>query len=135
MRFISCGSGLAALLFAATAQAQSLKNIGVTSAGTPVFLETKSVTKASGIITATLRTELKPPIKTSTGDMVSIRSVSMFDCAKQTSAMKERWFYYDAKGTKQARYDKPMQPGYGSAIKGSIADVGLAYLCAQPAKP
>jgi len=61
------------------------------------------------------------------------------DLAVHHAARVDRVFVigtnYDAKGTKQARYDKPMQPGYGTVIKGSIAEVGLAYLCAQPAKP
>ncbi len=132
---ISYSSIVAAALFAATANAQPLTKIGATSAGTPVMLEPKSVTRANGIVTATLRVGLQPPIKTANGDMLSMRSIMMFDCAKQTSATKERWFYFDAKGTKEARHDKPGIPGFGPAIKGSLADVGLAHFCAPGAKP
>lgn len=117
-------------LFSTSAQAQKLKEIGKTSAGTPVMLEGASKKGADGIITATLRVGLQPVIKTANGDMVMMRSTMMFDCAKQSTAMSERWFYFDAKATKEARHDKPGKPGYGPAIKGSLADVGLAGLCA-----
>jgi hypothetical protein len=132
---IMLGSAAALMLTAADTHAQSLTKIGATSAGTPVMLESKSVKRADGIITATLRVGLEPPIKTSDGDMVSMRSIVMFDCAKQTSAGKERWFYFDAKFTKQARHDKPGKPGFGPAIKGSLADVGLKHFCTPAAKP
>lgn len=137
MRFrcTSCLPGLALLMIGASADAQSLTKMGATTAGTPVMLETKSVSKANGITTATLRVGLQPPIKTTNGNMVAMRTIMMFDCAKQTTAMKERWFYFDEKFMKQARHDKPGIPGYGPPIKGSVADVGLAHLCAAGAKP
>jgi hypothetical protein len=116
------------------AQAQKLTEIGKTSAGSPVMLEPKSVTRADGIVTATLRVALQPPMKTAKGDMVSLRSVAMIDCAKQTTATKERWFYYDEKGTREARHDKPGIPGYGAAIKGSLADVAIIYFCTGAGK-
>jgi hypothetical protein len=112
--------------------AQALDSIGVTSAGTPVYAVRRSVSTANGITTVTLRVGLQPPIKTSNGDMVSLRSVTMIDCAKQTTATKERWFYFDAKQTKEARHDVPKIPGYGPAIKGSLADVAIRRFC--PAK-
>ncbi len=127
--FASAASGVTIVFAASTMQAQPLKQIGATSVGTPVMLETRSVKKAEGIITATLRVGLQPPIKTAGGDMVSMRSVAMIDCAKQTTATKERWFYFDAKGTKEARHDVPGKPGFGPAIKGSLADVALKYFC------
>jgi hypothetical protein len=117
------------LCIATTVHAQKLTEIGKTSAGTPVMLESGSRVTAAGITTATLRVGLQPTIKTANGDMVSMRSIMMFDCAQQTSATKERWFYFDAKGVKEARHDKPGKPGFGPAIKGSLADVGLAFVC------
>lgn len=111
--------------------AKGLTSIGATSAGTPVYLETKSVTRAGGIITATLRVGLQPTIKTAQGDMVSMRSIAMIDCANKTTATKERWFYFDEKGTKEARHDKPGKPGYGPALKGSLADVAIGHFCAE----
>jgi len=134
-RVSSISAAAALALIAISAGAQSLTKIGATSAGTPVMLEPKSVAKANGIITATLRVGLQPPIKTTNGDMVSMRTIMMFDCAKQTSATKERWFYFDDKFKMEARHDKPGIPGYGPALKGSVPDVGLAHFCAPGAKP
>ena len=142
-RFVRWCAALTALLFAQlpgarALSAQAQQQIGLTSAGTPVMLETRSVTRAGGIITATLRVAMQPPIKTSNGDIVSMRSIAMIDCAKQTTATKERWFYFDAKGTKEARHDKPGIPGFGPAIKGSLADVALVHFCSStksPARP
>lgn len=119
----------AALLAPQPAEAQALKEIGKTPAGTPVYLEPKSVSRANGIVTATLRVALAPPIKAPTGDYVALKSVAMFDCAKQTSATKERWFYTDAAFKKVTRHDVPGKPGFGPALKGSLADVGLTALC------
>lgn len=62
------------LSFASVAHAQQLTNIGVTSVGTPVMLEARSVSRANGIVTATVRAVLQPPIKTPKGDFNSTRS-------------------------------------------------------------
>ena len=118
--------------FARAVHAQALKTIGATSAGTPVLLEPKSVARAGGIVTATLRVALSPPMKTAGRSLVSLRSTTRIDCAAQTSATKERWFYYDAKFKDEARHDTPGKPGYGPAIKGSLADVALKHFCTIP---
>lgn len=123
-----CGAAL--VLLASSLEAQKLKEVGKTSAGTPVMMEGASKKGADGIITATFRVGLQPVIKTANGDMVMMRSILMFDCAKHTSASKERWFYFDAKATKEARHDKPGKPGFADPIKGSLADVGLQAVCA-----
>ena len=49
---LSCLSAFAFIAIATKAGAQTLTKIGNTSAGTPVFIEAKSVKKADGIITA-----------------------------------------------------------------------------------
>jgi len=133
---VASGLSVCVIMLGATRllSAQALTNIGATSAGTPVFLEPKSVSRAGGIVTATMRVALSPPIKTSGREMVSLRSTSMLDCAAQTSATKERWFYYDAKFKTEARHDTPGKPGYGPAIKGSLADVALKHFCKTPTK-
>ncbi len=117
------------LSFASVAHAQKLTKIGATSVGTPVMLETRSVSRANGIVTATVRAALQPAIKTPKGEYKSTRSIAMFDCAKQTVATKERWFYYDEKGTKEARHDKPGIPGFGPVSNGSLAGVAFTHLC------
>ena len=131
---VSLACGMLLLLTSFRADAQALTRIGVTSVGTPVMLETRSVSKANGIVTATVRAALQPAIKAPGGDYKSTRSIAMFDCAKQTVATKERWFYTDEKGTKIARHDKPGRPGFGPVSKGSLADVAMIHLCATAAK-
>ena len=93
------------------------------------MLETRSVSRANGIVTATVRAALQPAIKTPKGEYKSTRSIAMFDCVKRTVATKERWFYYDEKGTKEARHDKPGIPGFGPVSKGSLAGVAFTHLC------
>ena len=126
----------ATLLLAAAreAQAQKLTKIGSTSVGTPVMLESRSVTRAGDIVTATVRAVLQPPMKTPKGDLKSSRTVAMFNCGEQTVATKERWFYYDENGTKEARHDRPGIPGFAAAFKGSLSDVALMYLCTAGGK-
>ncbi len=77
------------LSFASIAHPQNLTKIVATSVGTPVMLEMRSVSRASGIDTATVRAALQPAIKTPKGDYKSARSIAMFDCVKRTVATKE----------------------------------------------
>ncbi|MEQ1690390.1 MAG: surface-adhesin E family protein [Gemmatimonas sp.] len=114
--------------------AQKLSKIGTTTVGTPVMLETRSVSRSNDIVTATVRAILQPPIKAPKGDYKSTRSIAMFNCIERTVATKERWFYYDEKGTREARHDKPGLPGFGPTTKGSLADVAMAYLCTAGGK-
>lgn len=108
----------------------TLKEIGKTSVGTPVMLETKSVTKSGSVVTATVRVKLAPPIKNGTQELRSSRTTGMFDCDKQTVATKETWYYTDDSGKKEALHRVVKIPGFGPAIKGSLADVALQFLCA-----
>ncbi len=123
------------LLFAALrpASAQALKEIGMTSTGDPVLLETKSVKWADGIITAAIRARFAKPTKAGMGDLYASRTIAMFNCAKQTTAVKENWYYLDKAGTKVGNHRVVGIPGYGSPFKGSVPDVAMQYLCAQSA--
>jgi hypothetical protein len=60
-------------------------------------------------------------------------STAMFDCAKNTFAVKENVFYSDIKRNVVYSRKVNAQPGYGPAIKGSFADVAMQFVCA-PAK-
>ncbi len=76
----------AALMLTAAAlppsvSAQALKEIGKTSTGDPVLLETASVKKADGIITAAVRARFAKPTKAPMGDLYASRTIFMFDCA------------------------------------------------------
>ena len=120
------------LLLSSSLAAQKLMNIGQTSVGTPVFLEARSVTRANGIVTATVRVRLQPPLKHPLGDLRSSRTIAMYDCTKQTVATKESWYYLDDAGLKVGMRKSIKLPGFGPSFKGSLADVAMQYLCATP---
>lgn len=120
------------LLLASAAAAQKLVNIGQTSVGTPVFLEARSVTRGNGIVTATVRVRLQPPLKHPMGDLRSSRTIAMYDCTKQTVATKESWYYLDDAGKKVGMHKSIKLPGFGPSFKGSLADVAMRYLCSTP---
>jgi len=120
------------LLLASSAAAQKLVEIGQTSVGTPVFLEAKSVTRRDGIVTAAVRVRLQPPLKHALGDLRSSRTIAMVDCAKQTVATKESWYYLDDAGKRVGMHKVVKLPGFGPSFKGSLADVAIRYLCATP---
>jgi hypothetical protein len=120
----------AALTVAPDLPAQALKAIGTTSAGTPVMLETKSVSRTGDIVTATVRVALAPPLKSAEGELKSSRTIAMYDCAKRTVATKESWYYLDEAGRKVGMHKVVKVPGYGPVFKGSLADVAMTYLCA-----
>ncbi len=130
---VRCAFALAgSLLLASSATAQKLVEIGTTSVGTPVFLEAKSVTRHDGIITATVRVRLQPPLKHALGDLRSSRTIAIYDCAKQTVATKESWYYLDDAGKKVGMHKQVKLPGFGPSFKGSLADVAMRHLCATP---
>ena len=119
-------------LFVSPAAAQKLTEIGRTMVGNPVLLETGSVSRANGIVNATVRARFVQPVKTPGGDLRSSRTVAMFDCAKWVVAVKENWYFLDEKGKKIGSHKVVVIPGYGSPIKGSLPDVAMTYLCKQP---
>ena len=123
---------IGSLVLASSATAQKLVEIGKTSVGTPVFLEPKSVTRSNGITTATVRVRLQPPLKHALGDLRSSRTIAMYDCAKQTVATKESWYYLDDAGKKVGMHKEVKIPGYGVSFKGSLSDVAMRHLCASP---
>jgi hypothetical protein len=118
------------LVLASAASAQQRVEIGKTSVGTPVLLEANSVSRHDGIVTATVRVRLQPPLKHSSGDLKSSRTIAMYDCAKQTVATKESWYYLDDAGTKIGLHKTVKLPGFGPSFKGSLADVAMRHLCA-----
>lgn len=113
------------------AEGQPLKDIGRTSAGTPVFLETRSVKREGDIVTATVRVRLVPPIKGTQGELRSSRTIGMYDCRKRTAATRESWYYLDDAGRKEGMHKVVKTPGFGTIFKGSLADVAFAHLCAK----
>jgi hypothetical protein len=106
------------------------REIGTTSSGNPVFLDPKSVSKSGGIVTATVRAVFVDPVKTPQGAWTSARTVAMFDCAHQTVAVKENTYFLDEKRNRIAQHKVVGKPGFGTTIKGTLADVALLHLCA-----
>lgn len=103
--------------------------IGTTVVGNPVFIDPKSVSKAGSIVTATVRAVFVKPVKTPRGPLNSSRTVAMFDCVKQTVAVKDNIYFFDERANKIYERSTPKLPGYAPAIKGSLPDVALGYLC------
>ena len=120
---------LAVVLSPTPAPAQKLQDIGVTSVGNPVLLEAGTVSRAGGIVTATVRVRFLKPIKAGAVEYKSSRTIAMFDCAKGTVAVKENWYFSDDKGKAIANHKVVGKPGFGSPIKGSLPDVAMAHLC------
>ena len=121
---------IAATVAASVATAQSPKPIGLINGGT-VLLEAKSVKRDAGIITAALRVQFHKPTKVPGGNWYSSRTLLMLDCRKQVVAVKENWYYSDAKSTKVAQHKEVGIPGYATPLPGSMPKVALDHLCRQ----
>ncbi|MEK6611394.1 MAG: surface-adhesin E family protein [Gemmatimonadota bacterium] len=109
------------------------QEIGKTSTGSAVFLDTRSVRQGSdGIITASIRATYAPPYDTPKGKVTSSRVVAMFDCAAMRVATKQSVLYHDeAKGVEYSRR-VIAKPGFGPALSSTFADVALKHLCKKP---
>ena len=106
------------------------QEIGTTSAGNPVLIAPKSVKKgADGIVTATVRVTFVKAVTTPKGPITASRTIAMFDCAKQVVAVKENTYYHDEKANRIYQHSAAGKPGFGPAIKGTLPDVAMAYLC------
>jgi hypothetical protein len=127
------GLGLAAalLLPAPTAAQGGWQQIGTTTVGNAVFLNRASVKRAKGITTATLRVRLAKPGATPRGPITSTRTIVMFDCAKQTYAVKENFVYHDERANRVYDHKVIGIPGFGPPIKGGMPEIALAHLCRQ----
>jgi hypothetical protein len=129
-------AAVAAILVATPLLAQkgtARKEIGRTSVGTPtpVFLETRTVSREGTVITAAIRVALVPPLKHPKGELKSSRTVGMYNCATKTVATKESWYYLNDAGTSEGMHRQVKIPGFGPVGKGSVAEVALTYLCAN----
>jgi len=128
---IALSTAFAALTVAAhPAAAQSRwKEIGKTSVGNSVYVDSRSVKKVNGIVTARIQVKFAEPVVTPQGNWALSRHLAMFDCAKSTVAAKESIYYSDAAATKVVQKSTIAKPGFGSPIGGSMTKVALDYLC------
>ncbi|QJR37428.1 surface-adhesin E family protein [Gemmatimonas groenlandica] len=127
-RFVALSSLAVIALSSREASAQAPKPIGLIKGGT-VLLESKSVKRDGGIITAPLRVQFHKPTKVPGGNWYSSRTLLLLDCRKQVVAVKENWYYSDAKGTKVAQHKEVGIPGYATPLPGSMPKVALDHLC------
>ena len=121
----------ALVLWPAAAHAQRWTPIGKTSTGNDVYVDPRSIKRTGGLVAATVRLVFATPVKTPKGLWGSSRTTATFDCAKKTLAAKENVFYADAKGTRVTDRTVNKQPGFGPALKGSLGDVALSWVCAH----
>ena len=121
---------VAALAHDAPAQARPRwLDIGRTGSDNPVELDTRSVHVAGGITTATLRVRFVKPVASPRGPLTSARTIAMFDCAKRHVAVKENWYYHDERANRVYEHKVVAQPGWSTAIGGSMPAVALDHLC------
>ena len=102
--------GLLLVVAATSLGAQSPKAIGLIRGGT-VLLQFHTPTKVPG------------------GNWYSSRTLLMLNCRKQEVAVKENWYYSNAKGTKVAQHKEVGIPGYATPLPGSMPKVALDHLC------
>lgn len=110
------------------------KEVGTTTSSNPVFVDVRSIKRVDGIVHATVRVVYTKPVKVGKKEMTASRSTAMFDCTKNTFAVKENIFYVDEKKNLVHSRSVNAKPGYGPAIKGSFADVALVYVCSLDTK-
>jgi hypothetical protein len=119
---------LAAISLSAHAQTR-WKEIGKTSTGNSVYVDPRSIKTVNGIITARVRVKFDPPVQTPQGVWATSQHLAMFDCSKSAIAVKESIYYANEKTNKIVDRKVNSIPGYGPAIKGSLSQVALDFLC------
>ena len=106
------------------------QQIGTTSVGTPVFLDTRTVKRApDGIVTATLRVPFVKPVKSPKGPLTGSRATAKFDCRSHKVAVLENTLYLDEKANRIYEHKVVKVPGYGAVIGGSLPAIGLRHFC------
>jgi hypothetical protein len=128
MRFSMLTTFAIVALFPAAARAQ-WKEIGKTSAGNPISIDTKSIKTKDGVTSARVQVKFATPVQTPQGVWRLSRHDAMFNCAKKTVAAKSSTYYSDLAATKVVKRDVIKIPGYGPAIGGSMTQVALDYVC------
>lgn len=127
---------LVLLCLTTTAHAQAAnrwQDIGKTSSGNSVFVDTRSVKDSAGMKVAVVRTVYAEAVSTPQGPITGSRARAMFDCANQKVAVLESIIYHDERANRIYRQSAPRQPGFGPALQSTFAHVAMQHLCAaQP---
>ena len=132
MRLILALSLLAA---ASAAHAQGntrWRDIGKTSSGNTVFVDTRSIKDSIGMKVAVVRTVYAEAVSTPQGPITGSRARAIFDCANQKVAVLENIIYHDERANRIYRQSAPRQPGFGPALQSTFAHVAMQHLCAAP---
>ena len=107
------------------------KEIGATSSGNAVYVDTRSVKRTGDLVAANVRVVFKEPVKGAKGTFASYRTSATFNCTKKSLAAKENVYYADAKSTRVIDRTVNKMPGFGPALGGSLGAVALNYLCTR----
>jgi hypothetical protein len=131
--FLAAGAVVLPVRAMSAQPAPARKEIGRTTIGTPtaVYVEPRTISRTGDIVTAAIRVQLVPPMKHSSGELKSSRTMGMYNCSARTVATKESWYYLDEAGRKEGMHREVRIPGFGPVGKGSVADIALTWLCAN----
>lgn len=108
------------------------RDIGKTSSGNTVFVDTRSIKDSIGMKVAIVRTVYTEPVSTPQGPITGSRARAIFDCANQKVAVLENIIYHDERANRIYRQSAPRQPGFGPALQSTFAHVAMQHLCAAP---
>jgi hypothetical protein len=125
------------LCIAATASAQGAtrwQEIGKTSTGNVVYVDSRSIKDSAGMKVAVVRTVYTDSVPTPAGPITGSRSRAVFNCAEQKVAVLENIIYHDERANRIYRRSAPRVPGYSVAPTSSFAHVAMQHLCA-PRRP
>lgn len=121
------------LAVAAVAAAQGSprwQDIGKTSSGNTVYVDTRSVKDSLGMKVAVVRTVYAEAVSTPQGPITGSRARAMFDCANQKVAVLENIIFHDERTNRVYRRSAPRIPGFGPALQSTFAHVAMQHLCA-----
>lgn len=117
----------------------TLRTIGKTPGGATVLLDPRTVIRRDQLVTATVLVHFLKPVPTPKGEMRSMKAIAHFDCKRKVMALSEDWTYADWEGKQQLAYERIPTRGfsrnYDPAVKGSLAEIALQYLCVTPSAP
>lgn len=128
-------SALSLLAVASLAEAQGnsrWQEIGKTSSGNAVYVDSRSVKDSLGMKVAVVRTVYGEAVSTPQGPITGSRARAMFDCANQRVAVLESIIFHDERTNRIYRQSAPRQPGFGPALQSTFAHVAMQHLCAAP---
>lgn len=130
MRLLFVLSFVAATAAAHAQGSTRWRDIGKTSSGNTVFVDTRSIKDSIGMKVAVVRTVYAEAVSTPQGPITGSRARAIFDCANQKVAVLENIIYHDERANRIYRQSAPRQPGFGPALQSTFAHVAMQHLCA-----